>query len=261
MICAGWFMSSSSSVLFPGFSAPLTVLVVGSSGAIGRALVQQLVSCAQVQQVFAASRGLSAVEAGPGVIPVQVDITDETSVAALARQLMAAGVQLDLIIVATGVLHGADFGPEKSLRQLTPATFDEVMRVNALGPLLVARYCLPLLRRDRPAVFAALSARVGSISDNRLGGWYSYRASKAALNMLLKCFAIECRLRYPQLMVAGVHPGTVDSALSAPFQANVPAATLFSPAQAAGHVLTVLGQLTPADSGKVLAWNGQEIPA
>jgi NAD(P)-dependent dehydrogenase (short-subunit alcohol dehydrogenase family) len=123
------------------------------------------------------------------------------------------------------------------------------------------KHFLPLLSRDRRALFGVLSARVGSISDNTLGGWYSYRASKAALNMVVKNAAIEMARKYPQTIVAGLHPGTVDSALSKPFQSHVSSHKLFSPVQAAGFLLQVLEGLTPEHSGKCFAWDGQEVPA
>lgn len=128
-------------------------------------------------------------------------------------------------------------------------------------PALVAKHFLPLLARDRKSVFAALSARVGSISDNQLGGWHAYRASKAALNMLLRTFAIELARRNPRAVCVGLHPGTVDTGLSAPFQANVPEGKLFTPDFAAARLLEVVDRLKPDDSGHVFAWDGQLIPA
>jgi NAD(P)-dependent dehydrogenase (short-subunit alcohol dehydrogenase family) len=135
-----------------------------------------------------------------------------------------------------------------------------VYAANAIGPALIAKHCLPRLPRDRRAVFAVLSARVGSIGDNRLGGWHSYRASKAALNMLVRNFAIELERSNPRAVVAALHPGTVDSRLSAPFQRRVAPGRLFSPDQAAGHLLAVIDKLTPADSGGLFAWNGERLP-
>jgi NAD(P)-dependent dehydrogenase (short-subunit alcohol dehydrogenase family) len=151
--------------------------------------------------------------------------------------------------------------PEKSLKQLTSENFIELMRVNALGPALVAKYFLPIMNRNKPAFFGAISARVGSIQDNRLGGWHSYRSSKAALNMLIKNIAIEYQRRFPKLTIAGLHPGTVDTALSKPFQGNVPDGKLFTPEFSAAQLLTVINQLKPEDSGKCFAWDGKAIPA
>ncbi len=151
-------------------------------------------------------------------------------------------------------------GPEKSWRALDPVTMSDVFTVNAIGPALIAKHFLPLLRRDRRVVFAALSARVGSISDNQLGGWHSYRASKAALNMLMKNFALELSQHNPHSIVASLHPGTVDTDLSQPFQRNVVGAKLLTPEYCAAALLKVIDGLTPADSGGLFAWDGARIP-
>ena len=158
-------------------------------------------------------------------------------------------------------LHdGEALRPEKTWRALEGVALERVYQVNAIGPALVAKHFLPLLARDRKSVFAALSARVGSISNNQLGGWHAYRASMAALNMLLRTFAIEPAWRNPRAACVGLHPGTVDSRLSAPFQANVPEGKLFTPGFAASRLLDVLDRVTPEDSGKVFAWDGEIIP-
>ena len=135
----------------------------------------------------------------------------------------------------------------------------ELFKVNAIGPANVAKAFLPRMRRGSKTVFAALSARVGSIGDNRLGGWVSYRSSKAALNMILKTLSIEHARRFPEAVIAGLHPGTVDSSLSAPFQRRVPEGKLFSPAQSVGYLLTVIDRLAPEDSGGFFAWDGTAI--
>jgi len=133
-------------------------------------------------------------------------------------------------------------------------------RINAIGPALVAKHFLPLLTRERKAMFAALSARVGSIEDNQLGGWHAYRASKAALNMLLKTLSIELARQNPTAICVGLHPGTVDTRLSGPFQRGVPEGKLFSPQKSARHLLNVLDTLSPEQSGQIFAWDGQRIP-
>jgi len=157
------------------------------------------------------------------------------------------------------VLHDG-FEPERSFKALEAAHLRRDFEVNALGPALLARHLIPLLPRDRRALFVALSARVGSIGDNRLGGWHSYRASKAALNMILKTLAVELARTHPQAVVAGLHPGTVDTDLSKPFQRGVTPETLFTPEQSATHLLAVLDGLQPADSGGVFAWDGARVP-
>ena len=141
-----------------------------------------------------------------------------------------------------------------------PAAMAAVFAVNTLGPALVAKHFLPLMPRKGRSVFAALSARVGSIGDNRLGGWYSYRASKAALNQILRTLAVEAARTHPELIVAGLHPGTVRTALSQPFRPEPGTPGLFSPEESAAHLVRVLDGLHPRDSGQVFAWDGQPIP-
>lgn len=228
--------------------------VFGASGGIGAALVAHLAGRAGVERVFALSR-----RPGPGagkVVPLAFDLRDEASIAAAAQAMGA----LDLAIVATGALTlpgGA--GPERSWRALDPAAMAQAFAINAIGPALVARHVLPQMRRDARAVFAALSARVGSISDNRLGGWHSYRASKAALNMLVRNFAIELARTHPEAICVALHPGTVATGLSAPFQRNVPPGQLLEPETSARHLLGVIERLGPGDSGGFFAWDGQGI--
>ncbi len=173
-------------------------------------------------------------------------------------QLAQTGVSPRLIIIATGILHSADKGPEKSLRDLDPEWMIENYRLNAIGPALIAKHFLPLIPRNGPAYIAFLSARVGSISDNRLGGWHSYRASKAALNMLVRNISVEWQRKNPQAIIVGLHPGTVETPLSAPFKGN-PAHDRFPPAQAAQQMLDVLERLAPDQSGQLFAYNGSLI--
>lgn len=222
-------------------------VVVGSSGGLGAALATALAQ--DGARVHAFSRSGSA-----GTI----DIEDEASVANAASTL-SGGERLDLVLVASGLLHSDRITPEKSLRQLSAASFERYFAVNATGPALVAKHFLPLLRKDRPAVFAALSARVGSIGDNRLGGWYGYRASKAALNMVVKTLAIELARTHPQAACVALHPGTVATGLSAPFRNGVPAERLFSADTAARHLLDVIGGLSASKSGGIFAWDGTAI--
>lgn len=219
-------------------------VVIGATGGIGRAVSDLL-----------AERGFSVTRLSRRGEP-SLDITDEDSIKKAAESITEP---LDLIFVATGILHDGDLQPEKTLRSLDAEQMERVFRVNAFGPALVAKHFLKLLRKDERTVFAALSARVGSISDNRLGGWASYRSSKAALNMLLRTIAIEHRRRYPESIIAGLHPGTVDTDLSAPFQGNVPDGSLFTPTYSATQLLKVLDGLTPKDSGNLFAWDGERI--
>jgi NAD(P)-dependent dehydrogenase (short-subunit alcohol dehydrogenase family) len=222
-------------------------VVIGASGGIGAAIADAL----DASGAFAVVHRLS--RSGTGL-----DLEDEATIAAAARRI-PGGVAPTLVFVATGVLHrGHD--PERSYKAMTAEHLLRDYRINTVGPALVAKHFLPLLPRDGRAVFAALSARVGSIGDNRLGGWHSYRASKAALNMILRNLAIELGRSHPQAIVAGLHPGTVDTDLSKPFQKGVAETKLFAPPHSAVRLLAVLDGLTPVDSGGIFGWDGARIP-
>jgi NAD(P)-dependent dehydrogenase (short-subunit alcohol dehydrogenase family) len=233
------------------FAPSLRALVFGASGGVGAAFVELLGAHPRVAAVHAAARAAAA--------PWSFSLDDEASIAAVAAAA-AGGGPLDLVIVATGMLHGEGLQPEKTWRSLDAAALARAFAVNTTGPALIAKHTLGLLRRDAKSVFACLSARVGSIEDNRLGGWHAYRASKAALNMLVRNFAIELRQRNPRALCVALHPGTVDTRLSQPFQSGVDPAKLFTPERSAGALLGVLDRLTPADSGRLWAWDGQAIP-
>ena len=185
-----------------------------------------------------------------------VDPTDEDSVSRAA----ASVENVDLAIVTTGLLHDAVQQPERALKALDPAHLARSLAINTIAPAIVAKHLIPKMPRDRRAVFAVLGARVGSIGDNRTGGWHSYRASKAALVMLMKTIAIETRRTHPQAIVVTLHPGTVDTAMSKPFQANVAKEKLFPPDFAAGYLLSVIAGLTTEDTGGHFAWDGTRIP-
>jgi NAD(P)-dependent dehydrogenase (short-subunit alcohol dehydrogenase family) len=225
--------------------SPSSAAVFGTGGGIGAALVAALREGGGFAQVHAFRRP-------------DVDVTDEAGIAR-AAQAIAAGPQLRLAIVATGILAPEGRGPEKNVRQIDGDALAKVLRVNTIGPALVAKHVLPLLPRDGRAVFAALSARVGSIGDNRLGGWHAYRASKAALNMLVCGFAIELAQRAPEAICVSLHPGTVDTALSRPFQRGMPPEKLFTPEYSAARLLEVIAGLTPDDSGGCFDWAGERI--
>jgi NAD(P)-dependent dehydrogenase (short-subunit alcohol dehydrogenase family) len=182
-----------------------SAVIIGARGGIGAALAELLENDPNYAQVIRFHR-----ESTP-----PLDIVDEASIAAAAASLTGAHPPISLVIVATGLLHSTQKGPEKSLRELDPDWMMENFRINAVGPALVAKHFLPIMAKQGPICFAALSARVGSISDNRLGGWHSYRASKSALNMFIRNIAIEWQRKNPQSVIVGLHPGTVETALSA----------------------------------------------
>lgn len=233
-------------------------VIWGASGGIGGALVTALAASGKFAAIHAGSR--TPIAASRVVRPFAFDLDDEASIAAAARTIADEG-PVSLAIVATGLLHAPGLQPEKSFAAIDAEAMLAVLRANAIGPALIAKHMLGALPRGERSVFAALSARVGSIGDNRLGGWHSYRASKAALNMLIANLAIELRRTHPRAIAVGLHPGTVDTGLSAPFQKRVPAGTLFTPATSAAHLLRVIEGLGEADSGGVFAWDGARIPA
>lgn len=220
---------------------PDPALVIGASGGIGGALASEL-----------AARGLpirtlSRREDG-------FDLGDEASIAAAIDTLVEPP---RFVVVATGLLHADDMQPEKNLAALDPTRLARSFAVNAIGPALVAKHLLPRMPRQGRSVFAVLSARVGSIADNRLGGWYGYRASKAALNQLTRTAAIEQYRRAPESIVVALHPGTVATDLSSPFRGS--AERVFTSEEAARHLLDVVARLQPADSGGFFAWDGTPI--
>ncbi|APG46191.1 SDR family NAD(P)-dependent oxidoreductase [Phaeobacter porticola] len=238
---------------------PQNIVIIGASGGIGSALVDYYAAQSPTT--------LTAVARSPlppraDVDTQRVDITDEDQLTAFASDLRCRNIAPDLVIIATGILSDeAELKPEKSYRQQSLTAFQRVFEINTFGPALVAKHLLPLMPRKDRAIFAALSARVGSISDNRLGGWHAYRASKAALNMLIRNYAIEMARSNDKMICVGLHPGTVQTPLSDPFSKNVPESALFEPAHSAAYLAQVIDGLSPDDSGRVFDWAGKEIPA
>lgn len=221
-------------------------IVVGASGGIGQALTAALTADSRCGGVAGLSRSSTP----------RVDLLDEATLAAAAAELAASG-PYHVIITAVGVLHGQGLEPEKSLRALDPARLAASMAINAIGPALVIKHLAPLLPRAGPAVLATLSAKVGSIGDNRLGGWYGYRAAKAALNQLIHTAAIEVARTRPDAVLLALHPGTVATRLSGPFN---PAHEVFTPADAATRLLHVMAAAKPAQTGSFLNYDGTPIP-
>ena len=229
-------------------------MVFGAAGGIGSALVRRLAQGGW--HIAAGSRTGQAVDGANSHFAFELE--DEASIAAAASAMRAEPP--DLVVVSTGALTLAGGrGPEKSMAQIDPGALAEGFAINAIGPALIAKHVLPLLPRDRRAVFAALSARVGSIGDNRLGGWYGYRASKAALAMLIRNFAIELTRTHPHAIVAGLHPGTVNTSLSVSFQRGLAPGQLREAPDAAAQLLAVIERLNPADSGSIFDCQGAAV--
>jgi len=232
-------------------STPKSAVVIGASGGIGAALEAALIE----EGAFEVVHGLARSRTGAQ----HLDLTDEASIAAAAARV-ATGPPPTVVFVATGLLHDGARGPEKALRELDPAWLAQSFAINAIGPAIVAKHFLPIIPKTGRNVFAVLSARVGSISDNRLGGWHGYRAAKAALNMLIRNIAIEEKRRNDRAIVVALHPGTVDTALSKPFQGAVQPGRLFDPERAALQLLDVVEGLKAPDSGKLFDFEGKEVP-
>ncbi len=227
-------------------------LVVGPGG-IGSAVAAELERTCPDLNVLTAGRH------GPPASSLQLDIENDTDLNQLSSSLRAEGLPLRLVFNCTGRLHGPELQPEKRLQQVERSPLEQQFGINAIAPILLAKAIEPLLVRDQPFHFASLSARVGSIGDNRTGGWYGYRAAKAAQNQLLRSLSIEWARRWPMATVSLLHPGTTDTNLSRPFQSFVAPDKLFSPKRAARQLVEVLLEQTPDQSGAFLAWDGQSI--
>lgn len=242
------------------YQTGLKIAVIGASGGIGKAFIAHLEAAPSVDKIYALSRSGTNFS-NPKTANHKIDILDEDTIATIAETIKGEG-GLDGVIVATGMLHDDADGlaPEKSMRDINANNFEKIFALNATSPIVVAKHFLPLLPREGKSFFAALSARVGSISDNQMGGWYAYRASKAALNMLIKNAAIEFGRRYKEAVIVGLHPGTVNTGLSAPFQGNVPEHKLFTPEYATEGMLKALNGLTAEHTGKCFDYAGEAVP-
>ena len=241
--------------------------IQGASRGLGLAWAETLAERG-FDRVYATSRRADRSDALAGLSTrhpeslrvVACDVGDEVSIRRAVARISEESPRLHLVVNCAGVLHGEGLQPEKRLEHVDPDALAASFRVNAIGPLLVAKHALPLLRHPERAVLANVSARVGSIGDNRLGGWYGYRASKAAQNMLTRTLSLELARRAPNVVCVALHPGTVETALSEPFRKRGARPGTFAPRRAAEQLLDVLAGLGPADSGSFRAWDGSPIP-
>ena len=232
------------------------IVVIGSSGAIGKSFVESYIKDTDVENIFSFSRSDLPIK-DTKLHSFFIDIEDEESIANAASKIDKSSI--DEIIVASGILHNEDFGPEKSIRDLNADNLMKVLKVNTVGPAIIGKYFIPLLNKKDKSILAFLSARVGSISDNKTGGWYAYRSSKTALNQIIKNFSIELRRTNPNAIIFGLQPGTVDSNLSEPFKRNVKEGNLFTPDYSVSMLKKIINEASPRNSGSLIAWDGEEI--
>jgi NAD(P)-dependent dehydrogenase (short-subunit alcohol dehydrogenase family) len=243
-------------------------LILGATQGIGLGFVKRLLEQPTVSKVFATYRTpeaagelLALQTANPDrLICFALDITEEPQISDLVQKIQTQTKKLHWAINCIGVLHKGSFQPEKSLSQLNPERLMQYFQVNSIGAALLAKHLVPLLKHGDRSTFATISAKVGSIGDNQLGGWYGYRASKAALNMLMKTAAIEYGRKSPNTIIVLLHPGTTDTRLSQPFQRNVPPEKLFSTERTVAQLWAVLDRLEPANSGQFFSWDGTVLP-
>ncbi|WP_392480068.1 SDR family NAD(P)-dependent oxidoreductase [Nostoc sp. C110] len=246
----------------------VNALIVGASQGIGFGFVKRLLQDEKIAKVFATSRQLELAtdlialvdEHSGRLICLEMDITDELQIVETIQKIHTQVDKLHLVVNCVGLLHEDTLQPEKSLRQINSENLLRYFQINSIGAVLLAKHLLPLLRHGERSVFASISAKLGSIGDNKLGGWYGYRASKAALNMLMRTAAIEYKRSCPKALIVTLHPGTTDTRLSRPFQGNVPAEKLFSVERTVTQLLTVIEQLQEGDSGQFLSWDGSRLP-
>lgn len=247
---------------------PAIALILGATQGIGLGFVKHLLQQPNISTIFAtyrtpkAASELLALQAThpDRLICLALDITDEAQIADLIKSIKATSPMLHWVINCIGVLHEGELQPEKSLAQINPEGLMQYFQVNSIGAILLAKHLMPLLKHPERSIFATISAKVGSIGDNRIGGWYGYRASKAALNMFMKTAAIEYGRKSPNTIIALLHPGTTNTRLSEPFQRNVPPEKLFSTERTVAQLYAVLNQLEPANSGQFFSWDGAELP-
>lgn len=243
-------------------------LIIGASQGIGLGFVQKLLNNHEYQHIYATYRHqysaanlIAIAQQYPQKITcLKLDVTDENQVIDSLKQINSTSTKLHLVINCVGILHEGKLQPEKSLKHINSANLLHYFEVNSIASVLLAKHLKPFFKHQEKSIFATISAKVGSIGDNRLGGWYGYRASKAALNMFMKTVAIEYARTNPKTIVITLHPGTTDTRLSFPFQKNVPAGKLFSVELCVEQLLSVINNLTINDTGEFFSWDGTNLP-
>ena len=239
-----------------------SALIQGGASGLGEALVNRALKSGEFEQIFVTARNCSRILTDDSrVIPIELDLMSDTSIKEASERIASHTDKLHLVVTTAGILQDDSVGvrPEKKLADITRSKLEIVFSVNCFGPFLWYAALGRLIRHREALVVATLSARVASVGDNRLGGWHSYRASKTAQNMLTKNLSLELSRTNPSAVIVGLHPGTVDTDLSKPFQTGVPSNKLFSPEQSAAYLWDVLNTLTPERTGQVIAWDGQTI--
>ena len=241
---------------------PVNIAVFGASGGIAQGVISYLLQHLEQVNLHCISRKHTYQEhkltTQQSLTTHHIEHYDDAALDLLTNRLN--NTKFDLVFIATGTLHDSTVQPEKRVKNVTQHSFEKIMNTNALVPIMIAKHMLSSMGKKAPAAICALGARVGSISDNKLGGWYSYRASKAALVMMLKTLAIETQRTHPDLRVCAIHPGTVNTDLSQPFQSNVEPHKLFSKALAGQHIVNVINSLNMSHNGQQLAWDGSVVP-
>jgi NAD(P)-dependent dehydrogenase (short-subunit alcohol dehydrogenase family) len=243
----------------------ISALVIGGGRGIGLGFVSQFLARNDLERVYATyRRPESATEllaiADSRLHCFQMDITVESQIATVVQQIQAQTTSLHYVINSVGVLHEGEMQPEKSLRSINSEQLLRYFQINSVGAMLVFKQVQPLLKHQNRSILATISAKVGSIGDNQIGGWYGYRASKSALNMFMHTAAIEYKRTCPQAILVALHPGTTDTQLSLPFQRNVPPEKLFSVDRTVSQLLTVIDRLETSDSGEFINWDGSQLP-
>ncbi len=244
------------------------VLIAGANQGIGLGFIKYLLQQENIDKIYGAYRDQDSAhelfelekQSNHRLVSLPMDLTQEEQIAAGLERIKTEVNQLHWVINCVGILHTDTIQPEKSLGQINSENLLQYFQTNSISSILLAKHLMPLFRHDQPSIFANISAKIGSIGDNRLGGWYGYRASKAALNMLMRTVAIEYRRKVPNNIVVVLHPGTTDTRLSKPFQRNVPPEKLFSVERTVSQLMTVMTQLKPQDSGEFFSWDGSRLP-